>query len=392
LAGTCGAAAQGRLCASEQTLLFGNRAVGGSTSADVTISNCGNAPWSFTAVSIDPATSAAWRIATGCAAGLVLAPGAACGLAVTFAPLSTGQTSGGVWLSNTSDDPQVLIAFYGRGVDAEAGTASLSFAPAPLAFPPQPVGTSSTGITVSLINAGPDTLTPSALVLNGPAAYDYRATGTCRVDKPIEPGASCALTFFFAPQALGSRPANLVVDAPQLADLAILSILGTGAATASVPPADADVVEFVYPPAEHYFLTASPDEAAALDASGLWQRTGFHFHAWSVADAAPGTLPVCRFTGTPNVGPNSHFFTADAQECAIVATNPYWLYEGTAFRTLVPSAGTCPQGTSPVIRFLRPGSDVTQVRHRYVVDPVEAQAVRSAPGWLEEGPVCCAPS
>jgi hypothetical protein len=259
-------------------------------------------------------------------------------------------------------------------------------------FPPQAVASQSAGITVSLVNAGPAKLTPSALVVNGPAAYDYSVTGgTCSVGVPIQPGGSCTLTFFFTPAALGDRPANLVVDAPQLANLAILSIDGTGAAVTPPPPADAEVIEFLYPPASHYFLTASPDEAAALDASGLWQRTGYHFQAWSVASAAPETLPVCRFTGTPNIGPNSHFYSADANECAIVGANPYWEYEGTAFRTLVPTAGVCASGATPVIRFYLPGSDVTQVRHRYVVDPNQAAPMLAA-GWIEEGPVFCAPS
>ncbi len=388
----CGASAQGYLCASQQTLLFGNESVGSAATADVMISNCGNAPWSFTDVSIDPATGAGWHIAAGCAGGLALAPGAACTFNVTFAPRVTGQTSGGLWLHNTSDDPDVLIAFYGRGVDAQAGTASLSFAPTPLAFPPQPVGTRSADITVALVNVGPAKLTPSALVINGPAAYDYAATGgTCYVGAAIQPGGSCTLTFVFTPAALGSRPANLVVDSPQLAYLAVLSIGGTGSTATTPSAADVDVVEFLYPPADHYFLTASPQEAAALDASGLWVRTGFHFRAWSAGSTAPGTLPVCRFTGTPDIGPNSHFFTADPNECAIVGSNPYWAFEGTAFRTLVPDAGVCGAGTVPVIRFFRTGSDVTQVRHRYVVDPAEAARMRAA-GWFLEGPVFCAPS
>src|SRR5262249_9026329 len=164
-----------------------------------------------------------------------------------------------------------------------------------------------------------------------------------------------------------------------------------GSSAVVSPPADADVIEFLYPPANHYFLTASPEEAAALDASGLWLRTGFHFRAWSATDEAPGTVSVCRFTGTPNIGPNSHFFTADANECAIVRTNPYWVDEGTPFRTLVPSAGSCAAGTSPGSRFLPSGTDVTQVRHRYVVDLGEAAKMR-AMGWIEEGPVFCAPS
>jgi HYDIN/CFA65/VesB-like, Ig-like domain/Repeat of unknown function (DUF5648) len=387
----CGAAAQGRVCATRQTLLFGNEPVGSSTTADVTISNCGSTPWSFTDTSIDPATGAGWHVSSDCAGGVTLAPGATCTVSVTFAPRVTGQTSGGLWLNNTSDDPSVLIVFYGRGVDTGAGTASLSFSPSPLAFPEQGVGTQSAGITVSLTNAGPASLTPSALVVNGPAAYDYSVpAGTCSVGTPIPPGGSCTLIFFFTPSAFGSRQANLVVDAPQLANLAILSIGGTGT-TATVPPSpDADVVEFVYPPADHYFLTAWPEEAAALDASGLWQRTGFHFHAWSVDTDATGTLPVCRFTGTPNIGPNSHFFTANENECAIVGTNAYWVYEGTAFRAIVPGAGGCAPGMTPVIRFFTVGSDVVSVRHRYVVDAGEAARMRGA-GWIEEGPVFCAP-
>jgi len=35
------------------------------------------------------------------------------------------------------------------------------------------------------------------------------------------------------------------------------------------------------------------------------------------------------------------------------------------------------------------GSDVTLIRHRYVVDAAEAQRMRAA-GWIEEGAVFCA--
>ncbi len=391
LLAACGAAAQGRLCASQQTLIFGNEFIGSSTTANVTISNCGSAPWSFSEVSTDPATGLGWHISSGCTGGLALAPGAACLLNVTFAPRITGQTSGGVWLDNTSSDPSVLIVFYGRGIDAQAGTASLAFSPSPLVFQPQGVGIQSSAITVTLSNPGPAKLTPSALVINGPAAYDYNAIGgTCYVGATIQPGGSCTLIFVFTPAALGSRPASLVVDAPQLANLAILSIGGTGATATGPPSPDADVVEFVYPPANHYFLTASPAEAAILDASGVWARTGFHFNAWSVGNEAAGTLPVCRFTGTPDIGPNSHFFSADANECAVVGANPYWYYEGTAFRTMMPSGGVCPAGMTPVIRFFTVGSDVVSVRHRYIVDANEAARMRAA-GWIEEGPVFCAP-
>jgi hypothetical protein len=387
------AAAQGRFCATDGALLFGNRLLGTVSTATVTVSNCGNQSWSFTDVSVDPATGAGWQVSTNCATGVTLPPGATCSVVVGFAPTVPGQTSGGLWLRNTTGDSDPLLVFYGRGIDAEAGTASLAFAPAALNFGAQAVGTLSAALTLTLVNNGPARLIPSAFVINGPGAYDYSAAGTCGVGVPIPSGGSCTLAFFFQPAALGNRPANLVIDAPQLANLAILSINGTGT-TFSEPgdSADADVVEFYYPPTNRYFLTASAEEAAFIDAGGVgaWVRTGFHFRAWSLGMEAPGTLAVCRFTGTGDIGPNSHFFTSDANECAIVKTNPFWQYEGLAFRTLPPTAGTCASNMIPVIRFYWAGTDVTLLRHRYVVDPTEAERMRAA-GWLEEGVVFCAP-
>jgi hypothetical protein len=384
------AGAQSSYCLSNDTLLFGNQQVGSVASAGATVSNCGTQPWSFTNVSIHPATGAAWQVNTDCATGLTLAPGAHCSVTVIFEPATTDQTSGGLWLSNTTGTTDDLLVFYGRGIDARAGTASLAFAPPALDFGTQSVGTQSSGVTVALVNNGPGKLTPSALVLTGPAAYEYSAVSECTGGVAIPPGGSCALTFFFMPASAGDRPANLVVDAPELANLAILSLDGTGA-TLGAP--DANVIEFYDAAVNHYFLTASSAEAAYIDSGGAgpgWVRTGFSFRAWSLGDAAPGTLPVCRFTGTPNFGPNSHFFTAYANECALVQENPYWLYEGLVFRTVVPTAGVCAAGTAPVVRFYWPGADVTLARHRYVADAGEMARMRAS-GWIEEGPVFCAP-
>jgi hypothetical protein len=384
--------AQAGYCLSNDQLLFGNQLVDSVSSQSVTVSNCGSQPWSFTNVAVDPATGSAWHVSTDCATGLTLAPGAACSVTVMFEPMKTGQTSGGLWLSTTTGTTDDLLVFYGRGIDAHAGSASLSFSSSGLVFGAQQVGTQSTGLAVTLVNNGPASLTPSAFVITGPASSDYSAVGDCPLGTALAPGAACTLTFFFAPTSLGDRPASLVIDAPELANLAILPIDGTGAMATATP--DADVIEFYDPAVNHYFLTASAAEAAYIDAGGAgpgWIRTGYSFRAWSLGNAAAGTLPVCRFTGTPNVGPNSHFFTAYANECAIVEANPYWLYEGLVFRTLIPAAGVCAAGTLPVVRFYCPGNgDVTLARHRYVVDPAEAARMR-ADGWIEEGPVFCAP-
>jgi hypothetical protein len=251
-------------------------------------------------------------------------------------------------------------------------------------------------VTVSVRNVGAAALVPSALVINGPAAYEYSAISTgdpqdCAVGVAVAPGQSCNMNFYFRPQVAGPRQAQLVVDAPQLATLAILPLTGTGAED----PSTIDVVEFHNAADGQYFITAEPAEIAFIDGGGLgaaWTRTGMQFKAWrrddtTVADA----LPVCRFFGTPGVGPNSHFYTAFADECAKVRLDPHWQDEGIAFRARVPAVdGSCAAGSSAILRLWWAGGDTTASRHRYVSDATLVPPMQAA-GWVLEGPVFCAP-
>jgi hypothetical protein len=226
---TTPAHADGRYCSSRDAVQFGNRAVGTSTTANVTISNCGDRPWSFTGVSVHPATGPAFHVDTTCVTSLVLAAGQSCTIGIEFAPEAAGQTSGAVWLHNSTTVPDQLVTFYGRGIDAQAATSTLVFSPASAAFAAQALGTQSAPLPVELTNLGPAPLTPSAIVINGPAAYDFPgAADTCRVGTAIPVGESCRISISFGPQGVGARYASLVIDAAQLASLAILPISGVG--------------------------------------------------------------------------------------------------------------------------------------------------------------------
>src|SRR6059058_6118323 len=122
--------------------------------------------------------------------------------------------------------------------------------------------------------------------------------------------------------------------------VATLMWLGTGAATAAEPTAT--VVEYYNTVLGHYFITADPAEVAGIEAGSAgpgWQRTGGEFGAFRSSTDAPGLSPVCRFYGTPGVGPNSHFYTADPAECAGVKANAEWSYERIAFYIATPSSG-----------------------------------------------------
>ena len=225
--------ADGGYCSSRDVLQFGNRVVGTRTSASATISNCGDAPWSFTRVSVHPSTAPAFDVATTCATAQVLAPGQSCTIAVEFAPQVSGQVSGALWLYNSTTTPSQLVTFYGRGIEAQAATSTLAFAPASAAFAAQEVGTRSPPLAVDLTNLGPAALTPSAIILSGPAAYDFAGeSDTCGAGFALGAGESCRILLSFEPQDAGARYASLVIDAPQLAALAALQISGLGVTTA----------------------------------------------------------------------------------------------------------------------------------------------------------------
>jgi uncharacterized protein (DUF1800 family) len=154
----------------------------------------------------------------------------------------------------------------------------------------------------------------------------------------------------------------------------------------------AQVVEFYNASLNHYFVTAFPEEAAMLDAGTLvkgWVRTGVTWNAWHDAGDDAKAVPVCRFFGTPGVGPNSHFYTADAAECALVKANPNWTYEAIAFFVEVPQNGACGADAEPVYRSFYPGATVSESNHRFLTDLTMHQKMASSSTL--EGAVMCAP-
>ena len=389
------AGAAGRICIDNDVVQFGNRFVGTTTIANIAVTNCGDQSLTFTDVSVHPATGPAFHVSTNCATGLTLAPGNNCAVTVQFAPLLTGQTSGGLWLRNTTSVPDELLTFYGRGVDAQAGTASIVFVPTSAAFGAQLLNAQSAAVRVEVHNQGPAALTPTRFVLNGPAAYDFvNAFDTCRAGTAIPAGEGCFLSLYFRPQAAGPRFANLVIDSPQLASLAILQISGFGA---TFGPQKVDVIEYYNAAQDHYFITALAQEIQALDTGVFagWKRTGYAFKAYFAP--AQGFAPVCRFYIPPGYG-DSHFYSASPAECAqALAQYPFFTYESpNVFYIGLPdtTTGICQMGTTPVYRIWDNRIDSN---HRYATSTAVVDQMRAL-GWIPEGygpgpyyPIMCEP-
>jgi len=184
----------------------------------------------------------------------------------------------------------------------------------------------------------------------------------------------------------GRRSTRCARDFRSLAIAAgVGGILVAGSASAGLGTA----IEYYNPALHHYFITAYPEEAAALDAGTNvkgWTRTGGQFTVFT--DPAPGLSAVCRFFGTPGKGINSHFYTADATECAKVKTLPPWTFEAIAFYIPTPVSGNC-GGNYPVYRSYYT-DNIADANHRFTVD-LTAHTRMTKRGDILEGLVMCAP-
>jgi hypothetical protein len=168
---------------------------------------------------------------------------------------------------------------------------------------------------------------------------------------------------------------------------------------------EATVTEFFNVDLGHYFMTASPEDVAIIEAGGAgpgWERTGHTFKAWSVLGSNVGAY-VCRFYGSLSPGPNSHYFTLSPGECNFLLdlqeqtppTAPRWNFESYAFMA-IPAQGEgearhCPGEYVPVYQAYNNGfARGEDSNHRFVTDrglltPMLAE------GWIGEGIAFCVP-
>jgi len=150
------------------------------------------------------------------------------------------------------------------------------------------------------------------------------------------------------------------------------------------------VTEFYNVNLNHYFMTPYQAEADNIILNGSagpgWVRTHINFNAW--ADGSGVGTPVCRFYGTPGRGPNSHFFTADAAECAAVKLDPGWTFEGLTMRVMLPAGGVCPADTIPVFRVYNNRFPQNDSNHRYSTSRMTRDQM-IAMSWVNEGTVLC---
>lgn len=234
----------------------------------------------------------------------------------------------------------------------------------------------------------------------GPRGPTYGRAEGSSIAAPHVSGIA-ALALSIAPQLSGEELRSVLLYGarpfPADSDCTRFQLCGSGLADAGRTLSTAWAMrsftlvrEFYNTELRHFFRTGSAEEIAFIARGGAgpgWVENDDGFYAW--LGPAPGTVPVCRFYGTPGIGPNSHFYTAHATECEAVKKDRGWTYEGIAFHVKLATGQRCPANTTPVYRVYNQRWQVNDSNHRYTTDR-RVYSTMVSQGWAGEGVAWCA--
>jgi len=275
------------------------------------------------------------------------------------------------------DDVQGCRGLYGLPSGVQASyVCSL---PPSVDFGSVTAGTTSAPQTVTMTNGGN---APLAIGTIGADDSQFARASGCDPGSALAPGASCTMSLTVRPNSIGGRSTTLVIGTTE--GPYRVPLLADGTAPPPPPPVPTvTMVEYYNATLDHYFGTFAAGEQAILDAGNTpsrWTRTGQGYRVYPAAQAQAS--PLCRYYIPPALG-DSHFFGRDARECgATAARNPSFFLEDAAFGyVMLPLAGACPTGTTPVYRVF---SNRADANHRYTTDRATRDRM-VALGWLAEG-------
>jgi len=194
------------LSANPGAVAFGSQTVGaGASTQNVTVTNRGNVPVTFTSVAVSGAASV--TIGSGACSG-TLAVAASCNVPLSFAPTAEGNVAATLLLR--SNAPDVSVGVTGTGTSAAVARPALSDA-TPFAFADTQVGQQAAAHSITLSNGGNAALKITSLVLGGSNPADFALAGTCAMNGIVSPGASCTIDSSFKPTTAGARTADLLL-------------------------------------------------------------------------------------------------------------------------------------------------------------------------------------
>ena len=216
-----GAGNQAQAVLSPNPVDFGTVSLGSSGQQVLTVSNPGTDTLDLTNAQITGADPGDFQI-TGLTSGCVGQPptvpaGGSCGVQITFTPGGAGPRSATLTVTDNASPPTQSVTLTGVGAQTAAAVS-----PDNIDFGTVPVGNSGTVHAVTITSTGTAGLQVAGYSLGGadPADFDLIGGSCPQAPFTLAAGKSCTADVYFAPAAVGSRSATLIVnddaaDSPQ---------------------------------------------------------------------------------------------------------------------------------------------------------------------------------
>ena len=201
-----------------------NGPIDATQTAPVTITN--NGTLAFTLTSID--ASAPYTQTNNCG---TVAPGGVCTIQVSFVPVAAAQVTGTLTIVDSNHSNPNIVPLTGTGI---VPTASVSTGQ--VRFGPQPVGTSSNAISVTLTNLAAGPLRVPSVEISGEG---FTFTTTCAI---VPAAGSCVAAVTLSPGIAGTRTGVLTFHTNATQPDFSVNLIGIGSVPGTViAVADGDV-------------------------------------------------------------------------------------------------------------------------------------------------------
>jgi len=208
------------------SLAFGTVEVTNTVVQNVTLTNNQSVPLHIASITGFPAGFSLNYATTTCVAGIPVAAGGSCVIAVSVTPTAAGPLGGTI---TVNDDATPATQTFTVSATAAA---KLVASPLSLSFTSQVIGITSASQTITLTNPQSVGEAITGATITGLNASDFSVTTSCPLaPSTLSPGASCPLTVTFTPSGPGVRSATLNVGDPLMIPLS-----GSGSAPVTVLP------------------------------------------------------------------------------------------------------------------------------------------------------------
>jgi hypothetical protein len=197
---------------------FGNVALKVSSSKVVTVKNAGSSSITLNSITGSGYYTAVASGTTPC--GGTLASGKTCTMTVTFSPLVTGTSFGGITITDSGSVSTQVLNATGTGV------LPVTMSPGSLSFGTVSVGTTTAAQVVTVTNNQSTATTINSVVTSGDFIYTSAGSSPCGASIPAN--GTCTLGVEFSPASSGAISGDLTFNYNAGSSPQVVSLSGTG--------------------------------------------------------------------------------------------------------------------------------------------------------------------